>query len=158
MTLERRDHDHYCISYSRGSCYYNFFFFPTLNIKLTANLWFNGQSSWPQIQRSGFDSRHYQIFLVVVGLERGLLSLVSTIEELFERKSSGSGLENRDYGRENPSRLPRGTLYPQKLALTSPTSACSSVGIVCLQTQATEFLVLNLWAWTIIQIDQVRTI
>jgi hypothetical protein len=25
-------------------------------------LWSSGQSSWPQIQRSGFDSRHYQIF------------------------------------------------------------------------------------------------
>jgi hypothetical protein len=33
------------------------------------------------------------------GLERGSLSLVSTIEELGGRKSSGSGLENRDYGR-----------------------------------------------------------
>jgi hypothetical protein len=31
-----------------------------------------------------------------VGLERGPLSLLSTIEELLE--SSGSGLENRDYG------------------------------------------------------------
>jgi hypothetical protein len=29
--------------------------------------------------------------------ERGPLSLVSTIEELLERKCSGSGLENRDY-------------------------------------------------------------
>jgi hypothetical protein len=34
-----------------------------------------------------------------VGLERGPLSLVSTIEELLGRKSSGSGLENREYGR-----------------------------------------------------------
>jgi hypothetical protein len=33
-----------------------------------------------------------------VGLERGTLSLVSTIEELLGRKSSGSGLENREYG------------------------------------------------------------
>jgi hypothetical protein len=33
-----------------------------------------------------------------VGLERGPLSLVSAIEELLERKSSGSGLENQDYG------------------------------------------------------------
>jgi hypothetical protein len=32
-----------------------------------------------------------------VGLERGLLSLVNTSEELLERKSSGSGLENREY-------------------------------------------------------------
>jgi hypothetical protein len=29
----------------------------------------------------------------------GLLSLVSTTEELLGRKSSGSGLESRDYGR-----------------------------------------------------------
>jgi hypothetical protein len=33
-----------------------------------------------------------------VGLERGPLSLVNTIEELLGRKSSGSGLENRYYG------------------------------------------------------------
>ena len=32
----------------------------------------------------GFDSRRYQIFWVVVGLERGPLSLVRSIEELFE--------------------------------------------------------------------------
>jgi hypothetical protein len=34
-----------------------------------------------------------------VGLERGPLSLVSTIEELLGRLNSGSGLENREYGR-----------------------------------------------------------
>jgi hypothetical protein len=33
-----------------------------------------------------------------VGLERGPLSLVSTTEELLGRKSSGSDLENREYG------------------------------------------------------------
>ena len=32
----------------------------------------------------GFDSRRYQIFWVVVGLERGPLSLVMSIEELLE--------------------------------------------------------------------------
>ena len=32
----------------------------------------------------GFDSRRYQIFLLVVGLERGPLSLVRSIEELLE--------------------------------------------------------------------------
>ena len=32
----------------------------------------------------GFDSRRYQIFWVVVGLERGLLSHVRSIEELLE--------------------------------------------------------------------------
>jgi hypothetical protein len=40
----------------------------------------------------GFDSRRYQIFWEVVGLERGPLSLVSTTEELLGRKSSGFGL------------------------------------------------------------------
>jgi hypothetical protein len=32
----------------------------------------------------GFDPRRYQIFWVVVGLERGPLSLVTSIEELLE--------------------------------------------------------------------------
>jgi hypothetical protein len=35
-----------------------------------------------------------------VGLERGPLSLVSTIEELLERKSSRSDLESREYNVE----------------------------------------------------------
>jgi hypothetical protein len=34
-----------------------------------------------------------------VGLERGLVSLVSTTEELLGRNSSGSSLGNREYGR-----------------------------------------------------------
>jgi hypothetical protein len=74
-----------------------------------------------------------------VGLERGPLSLVSTIEELLKRKSSGSGLEGRVYCRRDPSRWPRGTLYLQELALPSQTSGGRSVGIVCLRTQAMEF-------------------
>jgi hypothetical protein len=75
----------------------------------------------------------------VVGLERGPLNLVSTIEELLGRKYSSFGLENREYGRRDPSRLPHGTLYPQKLALTSLTSGGRPVGIVRLRIQATEF-------------------
>jgi hypothetical protein len=51
----------------------------------------------------------------VVSLERGPLSLESTTEELLDRKSSGSGLENREYGRRDPSRWPRGTFYPAKV-------------------------------------------
>jgi hypothetical protein len=75
-----------------------------------------------------------------VGLERGPLSLVSTTEELLERKSSGSDLESREYGRRYPSRRPRGTLYLLKFALTLPTSSGRSVGIVCSRTQSTEFV------------------
>jgi hypothetical protein len=44
----------------------------------------------------GLDSRDYQIFCVAAGLEWSPLSLVTINEELLQRKSSGSGLENRD--------------------------------------------------------------
>jgi hypothetical protein len=40
----------------------------------------------------------------VVGLERGPLSLVSTTEELLDRKSIVSCLENREYGGRESSR------------------------------------------------------
>jgi hypothetical protein len=118
------------------------FFFPFLDplILCPWPLWSSGKSSWLQIQRSGFDSRCYQIFLDVVGLERGPLSLVSAIEELFGRKSSGCGLKNRDYGRKGSAALTP-PLYPQKLALTSPTSGGRSISIVRSRTQATEFAI-----------------
>jgi hypothetical protein len=107
-------------------------------------LWSSGQSSWLQIHRSGFYSQRYQIFWQVLGLERGPFSLVSTIEELLERESSGSGLENREYGCRVLSRWPRGTLYLQTLTLTTPTSGDRSVGLVCSQTQATEVFFFRL--------------
>jgi hypothetical protein len=44
---------------------------------------------------TGVDSRRYKIF-GVVGLERGPLILVITIEELLGRKSSGSGLDSEN--------------------------------------------------------------
>jgi hypothetical protein len=62
-----------------------------------------------------------------VGLERGPLSLVSTTEEL-----------SREYGRRDPLRRTCGALYPQKLALTSPTSGDSSAGIVRSRIKVTE--------------------
>jgi hypothetical protein len=49
-------------------------------------LWSSGQSSWLQIRRPGFDSRHYQKTKKIVCLERGPLRLVSTTEELLDRK------------------------------------------------------------------------
>jgi hypothetical protein len=97
-------------------------------------LWSSDQSSWLQIQRSGFDSRCYQISWEVVGLERGPLSLVSTTEELLERNGSGSGLESWEYGRRDPSRWPCCTLYLQKFSLTSPTSDGCSASIVLSRT------------------------
>jgi hypothetical protein len=59
-------------------------------------------------------------------LERGPLSLVSTTEELLERKNSGSGLQSREYSRGHavaPS-------IRKMLVLNSPTRGGSSVGIV----------------------------
>jgi hypothetical protein len=49
-------------------------------------------------------------------------------------------LENREYGRRDPSRWPRGTLYPEKLAIPSTTSGDRSVGIVRSRTQTMEFI------------------
>jgi hypothetical protein len=68
-----------------------------------------------------------------VGLERGPLILVSTIEELLERKTSGSGLENRDYGRRGSVADYAKLLYSQNLARISPTGGGH------LRSQATEF-------------------
>jgi hypothetical protein len=57
-------------------------------------MWSSGQSSWLQIQRSGLDSRLYQILWAVVGLERDPLSIESTTEELLERNNSGCRSRN----------------------------------------------------------------
>jgi hypothetical protein len=65
----------------------------------------------------------------MMGLEQGPLSLMITIEELLDRKISGSGLESREYAlgiRRSDYEI---TLYPQKLALTSPTIRGRSVGL-----------------------------
>jgi hypothetical protein len=75
-----------------------------------------------------------------VGLDRGPLSLVSTTQELLGRISSGSGLGSLEYGRKDPSRRPRGTLYPEKLALTSTISGGRSVRIVRSRTKVTVLL------------------
>jgi hypothetical protein len=65
-------------------------------------LWSSGQSSWLQIPGLIPGATRFSDFL-----ERGLLSLVSTIEELLGRKSSGSGLENLEYGRVSLTMLHR---------------------------------------------------
>jgi hypothetical protein len=44
-------------------------------------------------------------FFFIMGLEWGLLSLVSTTEKLLERKSSCNGLEKQDYGRRGSTAL-----------------------------------------------------
>jgi hypothetical protein len=46
-------------------------------------------------------------------------------------------------GHGNSMRWPRNTLYPKRLALTTPTSGSRLVGIVRLQTTATEFSIFS---------------
>jgi hypothetical protein len=80
-----------------------------------------------------------------VGLKRGPLSLVSTIEVLLGRNSSGYGLEVWEHGRGDPLRWLRDALYPQKLVLTSSTSGGRPVRS---RIKATEFLL-----WFLFTID-----
>jgi hypothetical protein len=103
-------------------------------------LWSSGQSSWLQIRRPGLDSRHYR-------KKNSGSGTGSTQPREYNwgatwQKRSGSCLENREHGRRDPSRWPRGTLYPQKLAITSPTSGGRSVGIVRSRYQTMEFVCL----------------
>jgi hypothetical protein len=58
----------------------------------------------------------------------------------IKHRSIFSGLKIREYGQRDASRRPCGTLYPQKFALTSPTSGGPSVGIFRSRTQTTGFL------------------
>jgi hypothetical protein len=74
-----------------------------------------------------------------VGLERGPLSLVSTIEELLGSNSSGSGLESRNTIVGIRCADHATPLYQQKLTLTSPKRCGRSVGIVSSRTKVTEF-------------------
>jgi hypothetical protein len=85
------------------------------------------------------------IFWEVVGLERGSLSLVSTIEELLGRNSSGSDLEIREYGCRDASHWPCDTLYLQNVGTNLLTSGGRSVGIVQSRTRAMEstFFITN---------------
>jgi hypothetical protein len=97
-------------------CYFLFYKRPTFCSCKTENKLYSlilrcsGQISWLQILKSGFDSGRYHIFCEVVSLDRGPCSLVSAIEELLGRKSSGSGLENREFCPKELSFWPRGTV------------------------------------------------
>jgi hypothetical protein len=96
-----------------------------------------GQSSWLQIRRPVFDSRHYQ--KKVVGLEGGALSLVSTTEEPFDRKVAAPvyKIENTAIGIRHADHVAPSIL--NKLTITSPTSGGRSVGIVRSRAQTVEF-------------------
>jgi hypothetical protein len=75
-----------------------------------------------------------------VGLEQGPFSLVSTTEELLDRKVAAPVLKSVDtaVGIRHADLV--ALFYPQKLAITSPTSGGRSVGIVRLRTETTELV------------------
>jgi hypothetical protein len=67
---------------------------------------------------------------------------VRIIEKLLERTVAAPLYKTKINGREDLLCWPRDTLYPLKLALTSPTSGGRSVGIVRLRTKAPEFYLI----------------
>jgi hypothetical protein len=98
---------------------------------LWRRLWSSGQSSWLQIQRSGFDPLRYQIFWEV-------RHWVHSFSWVQLRNCRGSGVISQGYDRGDALHWPLDSLYPEKLVLTSPTSGGRSVGIVHSQTKAME--------------------
>jgi hypothetical protein len=67
----------------------------------------------------------------------GVHSVTSTIEELLERKSSGTGLENlMAMGSHRANHAT--PLYPQRWALTTPTSGGRLISMVRSRTKAKE--------------------
>jgi len=95
----------------------------------------------------GLDPRRYQIFWVVVGLEREV-----KLRSYLNKKSSGFRFRKQRLTAVGTRCANYVTpLYPQKLALTSPTGGGRSVGMVRSRTKATEFsLVLSPFHGTII--------
>jgi hypothetical protein len=79
-----------------------------------------------------------------LGVERGPLSLVSTTEELLDRKVAAPvwKIENTAVGIRHADHV--APLSAKKLAITSSTSGGCSVGIVRSRTQTMEFFFFHI--------------
>jgi hypothetical protein len=75
----------------------------------------------------------------VVGLERGPLSLVSTTEDLFDRKVAAPVYKTENTAVRIHHADHVAPSIRKKLAITSPTSGGRSVGVVRSRTQTMEF-------------------
>jgi hypothetical protein len=80
---------------------------------------------------------------------------VRTTEELLEGKVAAAVYKTEINDRGNPLCWARDSLYPQKLALTSPTSGGRSVGIFRSRTKATEFSFRPIRSTKIMKMTQV---
>jgi hypothetical protein len=92
---------------------------------------------------SKFISHFLNIIMPLHKLRRPLISVgdqISKCSFLIPRGLSCSSLETQEYGSGGPLSWPSDTLYPQKLALTSPTCCVRLVGLVCSWTKTTEFV------------------
>jgi hypothetical protein len=70
-------------------------------------------------------------------------------------KSSGSGLESRNYGRRESAGLTTWHLLSAKFALTSPTSGGRSVCIVHSLAQATKFSCSHVKLFAVVSEDTI---
>jgi hypothetical protein len=114
------------------------------------SLWSSGQSSGYRSRGPGFDSQRYQNFREVMHLERGPLSLVSTIEGLLKIKSSESSLESREYGCKGCAAPTKQHHSIDKEAGTSPTSGSRSLVTVRSRTQARSLFFCLLLLYSIL--------
>jgi hypothetical protein len=97
-------------------------------------LWYSGQSSWIQTQRSRVRFTALLDFLRSSGTGTG-----STQPREYNWRA-----ESWEYGRGDSFRWPHDSLCSRKLALSSPTSGGRSVGIIRSRIKATELLLLLL--------------
>ena len=107
-------------------------------------LWSSGQSFWLQMQRFRVQSPALPDFLSSSGSGTGSTQPREPREvnwgATWMKKSSGSRSRKQRLTAVGTRCADHVTpLYPQKLALTSPTGGCRSVGIVRVRTKATEF-------------------
>ena len=104
-------------------------------------LWSSGQSFWLQIQRSRVRSPALPDFLSRIGSGTGSTQPREVkLRSYLNKKSSGTRFRKQRLTAVGIRCANHVTpLYPQKLALTSPTGGGRSVDIVRSRTKATEF-------------------
>ena len=107
-------------------------------------LWSSGQSFWLQIQRSRVRFPALPDFLSSSGSGTGSTASWDQLRSYLNKKSSGFRSRKQRLTAVGTRCADHVTpLYPQKLALTSPTGGGCSVGIVRSRTKATEFFFLK---------------